>query len=354
MLSEREGYSQVDVVGHPELCSLRARTYHGTSKDDDEKRFLHSRGYLAASKNENPFMWDWNRVIVRNCDGTAFLGSADDPLESNGTALYFRGRDNVLATVDALLERHGMDEAAEIVIAGCSAGGVATVLLADQIQARIKRGVKGEVFVAGLADSSVFPAWTEPTPKGVLAFPQFQWIYENTNASGSAPPDCLAEGLSWHCLHVGVALPYVSTPVFIVQSILDSWQVSDLSMNSSLLTLSSRLRKEVISAIREPHGGAVDSCFHHCQEWGMIRWGGQTNAAAFQRWYGSRKEEWTQQRDTERWSPNAKEGWPLIHAADRWVDQCCRQQHAHRQWHEKLPRFGDGRAIPDRVPPPPR
>jgi len=67
-------------VAHPDLCSERAKGFHGSSRFDRDSRRLEGAGYLSADSARNPLLHDWTRVVVRNCDGTAFTSSADDPL----------------------------------------------------------------------------------------------------------------------------------------------------------------------------------------------------------------------------------------------------------------------------------
>jgi len=221
-------------------------------------------------------------------------------------------------------------------LAGCSAGGVAAVLLADEMRARIQARARGRVLVVALADSSVFPDWPSgPPPAGLLEFPQFEWIYRTTNASHAAPRTCASRGLGWRCLQVGVALPHVATPVFLLQSAADSWHVRNASDPRALTALAARMREALLPAVAWPHAAAVDACFHHCAAWGDIRWGGESNAELFGRWYAARRREWLGGSPP----PAAYEGWPSVHLAEPWVHMCYPRQEEHRRWHEGLTRF---------------
>lgn len=347
-LANVHGYSHAEDVGHPELCSSRTRNYHGSSRWDRPTRNLSGKGFLSGNPGENP-LHAWHRVIVRYCDGTLFLSSSGSSSSEHG--VHFHGRDIVWATVDELISRHGLASATEIIIAGCSAGGVGAVLLADDLRAYLEMRAKNTAFVAVLSDSGVFPEQQKQQRQpqqhsALLEFPQFRWIHANTNVSGSLPAGCLQAGFGWRCMHIGVALPHVRTPVFVLQSLADSWHVASLVDNGTLPTLAARIRDAVVPAIRPPHGGLLDACFHHCEQWGKIGCGGQSNADAFMRWYQSRLRCWLRSRSKYP-SSNcsneglAAEGWPLVHAAAPWVDGCYDGQLKHRVWHGKLERLGE-------------
>ncbi|CAK0893573.1 unnamed protein product, partial [Prorocentrum cordatum] len=339
------GYSHADDVGHPDLCSRRAKGYLGSSRFDWASRSLEGKGFLSGDPTENPSMHSWNRVVIRNCDGTLFLSSLDEPMQlPGGGALYFRGRDNAFAVVDALLERHGMDSASEVVISGCSAGGVAAVLLADALRRRVEeRARAGRPFVAVLSDSGVFPGpgpvGSSAAPEGLLRFPQFQWLFERTNLSGSLPPPCTSEEAPWGCLHVLGALPHVATPVFLLQSLADSWQLSEPA-GPAQAAFAAGLRQQFALALRWPHAAAVDSCFHHGGAWGRIGWGGVTNRDAFWRWYTTGRERWVANSSSSAGPGEyAAEGWPLVHAANAPAPDCYEGQERHQEWHRSLARL---------------
>lgn len=48
-------------------------------------------GILSSDDSLNPVFSGYNRVFFRYCDGGSFAGDRDQPLNVNGTNLYFRG-----------------------------------------------------------------------------------------------------------------------------------------------------------------------------------------------------------------------------------------------------------------------
>merc|ERR1719174_1686744 len=222
-----------------------------------------------------------------------------------------------------------MHRATEVVVSGCSAGGVASVLLADPLRAYLQARIRSRVFVAALSDSGIFLEADRRERKmaGVLQFPQMQWIFSQTNASGSAPADCLQSGLTWHCLSVDKALRHVRTPVFILQSLVDSWQVSTLRYRKSINSHATSMRQKVAAALRTPtlHAGVLDSCFHHCRDWGVLFWGPWSNADLFHKWYDLRFQECNVGLAD---ASGVNSTWPLTQQAELLDGEVCRNQEA--------------------------
>ena len=134
-------------------CAARAGSDLGSSAAYPEA-VSSTGGYYSKDFRLNPLMADWNHVLVRYCDGTSWTGDAGEPVEvppaaakaaaallaggrgplpGGGAApavpkkLHFRGLALMRATLADLLGRQGMAEATEVVLSGCSAGGLAVL-----------------------------------------------------------------------------------------------------------------------------------------------------------------------------------------------------------------------------------
>jgi hypothetical protein len=96
-------------------------------------------GMLSQDCTVNPTFCNWNKVWMAYCDGNSFAGMADAPVMYNGTIpLNFRGRYNLDATFAAIAAGvmnppTPWSAAYDIVLTGCSAGGLATYLHADYV-----------------------------------------------------------------------------------------------------------------------------------------------------------------------------------------------------------------------------
>lgn len=125
--------------------------------------------------------------------------------------------------------------------------------------------------------------------------------------------------------------------MFILQSLADAWQLGSNFDEKALAALSDRMHTVTEVAIKGPHGGAIDSCFHHCLQWGNIRLGGETNSAAFRRWYESSIKAWRARGSEQELPPAA--AWPVLQAARPWCKDCCEGQTEARAVHQNLTRW---------------
>lgn len=84
---------------------------------------------LSNDPVTNSYMYNWNTIHVKYCDGTSY--SSNTEIEFNGQVLHMRGQINRDVTIRTLLENFGMRNATDVVISGCSAGGLAVYLGID-------------------------------------------------------------------------------------------------------------------------------------------------------------------------------------------------------------------------------
>ncbi len=75
-----------------------------------------------------------------------------------GRKLWFCGHNIVLALIDELKSRYGLANAEELIVTGTSAGGLATVMLADLFQS-VRRGEEGVNFTSS---SQFYPPASAP------------------------------------------------------------------------------------------------------------------------------------------------------------------------------------------------
>ncbi|KAK2998124.1 hypothetical protein RJ639_025215 [Escallonia herrerae] len=111
-----------------ERCTYRAGKHVGSSKYMTGLNFT---GILNNKKKFNPDFYNWNRILVRYCDGSSFTGDVEevDP----ATMLHFRGARIFRAVMEELLAK-GMENASNALLTGCSAGGLATILHCDNFR----------------------------------------------------------------------------------------------------------------------------------------------------------------------------------------------------------------------------
>merc|ERR1712137_966759 len=113
-----------------EQCVSRSKGALGPTKADKSTSSLNN-GYFSMDPNQNPLMYNWNAVELRYCDGASLSGDRETPANVSGTILHYRGRAILDAEIKSLLFDRGMNKATDVIVSGCSAGGLATFLHCD-------------------------------------------------------------------------------------------------------------------------------------------------------------------------------------------------------------------------------
>eukprot|EP01130_Rhizamoeba_saxonica_P006910 TRINITY_DN2773_c0_g1_i1.p1 TRINITY_DN2773_c0_g1~~TRINITY_DN2773_c0_g1_i1.p1 ORF type:complete len:234 (-),score=43.36 TRINITY_DN2773_c0_g1_i1:456-1106(-) len=133
-------------------CFSRSKTQLGSSKNyPDSVDLSKMGGYFSGNPSINPMMHNWNTVFLRYCDGGSFSGDREEPDVYQGSNLFYRGF-RVLKAVKKDLEKYGLDNSSNVVISGCSAGGLATYLHLDWWSDNLPNAN----VVVGLPDSGFF------------------------------------------------------------------------------------------------------------------------------------------------------------------------------------------------------
>ena len=177
-------------------------------------------------------------VLMKYCDGASFSGHGQVELhakhgsvrvgrhaspQGSKTTVHFAGRGILNAALDLLLSpAFGLAHATDVLLSGCSAGGLAALLAAEAVRRRLlERGAPLSRFKV-LSFSGVFQGGD-----GSPYFEQMRSVYTLANVSASIPAACrFLSREPWRCI-IGTqpldSLP-ADLPVFIEQSALDRWQ----------------------------------------------------------------------------------------------------------------------------------
>ena len=200
-----------------EECLLRSRTRLGSP------RFLSStrsaRTLLSANPEENPEFYAYQRVYVPSCDGASFSGSRNEPVEG----LWYRGKH----IIDAVLEQIGATKAAKnVLVTGCSAGGLAAFLHADYIRQQLPHSNLQRFKVLPSSGFFLFhnSVYGEPIFEA-----QMKHVFEMQNVSTSLNQKCLAampHHDAYKCFSAAATLPFIESPTFIYNSAYDEWMIN--------------------------------------------------------------------------------------------------------------------------------
>lgn len=186
-----------------------------------------------------------NLVHIKYCDGASFSGGGSvlslraaygavqlgpKRVVSRGESfsISFSGRSIVAAILSKLLAddaTFGLRRATDVLLSGCSAGGLAALLNAESIHDRIASAGAPLTRFKVLLFSGIFQA-----PDRSAYASQMRSLYAFANLSAAVPPSCIGQSPQhaaepWRCilnLEPLEALP-PHIPVFVEQSALDRW-----------------------------------------------------------------------------------------------------------------------------------
>lgn len=248
----------------PESCAQRSLTWLGSTRVPHPPVFFH--GIFSNSSAHNPHFYDWNIVYLRYCDGGSFKGNATsaarpdyvlsksdgvpnslplkDLMGSRVNGFPLKGQAVFEALISHLIEGRGLALATHLLLSGISAGGVAALLHCDAFRNRLLAvsAASTEPVVKCLADAAFFIDVGDVFGyrglrnhfREVVDMHSPTLISGCTQRYGKHAPECLfAEHF----------LPYISTPVFLVNLLYDRESVN-----------------MAIAPIREDKGGQWAAC----------------------------------------------------------------------------------------------
>ncbi|MFS7923256.1 putative pectinacetylesterase/NOTUM [Helianthus anomalus] len=164
--------------------------------------------------------YNWNRIKVRYCDGASFTGDVEevDPK----TNLHFRGARIFRAVIEDLLAK-GMKNATNAMLAGCSAGGLTSILHCDNFRSLLPANTT----VKCLSDAGFFI-----NAKTIIGTSHIEGFYADVvNTHGSAKvlsPACTSKMSPGLCFFPQNMVQYIETPIFLINAAYDSWQVKNI------------------------------------------------------------------------------------------------------------------------------
>eukprot|EP01084_Bolivina_argentea_P082104 148686_1 len=233
-----------------------------------------SRQYFSTDPTINPLSYNWNIAWTRYCDGASYSNNLDDPIAVPGknVSLYFRGHRNLIAIMDDLLHNKGMMNATDIVVGGCSSGGLAVYLNIDFMSEYItEKTGNSEIRIMGLADSGFFYNYESNANYSDA----IQYLYNSQNMSVNRYCiDAYGDRTNeyYNCAYAENVSPYIKTKIFSTQSQYDDWQIY-CDLNNGNVTMINEYGMNITSAYitnftatskNNNHCGYLSSCRYHC------------------------------------------------------------------------------------------
>lgn len=228
-------------------------------------------------------LYDWNHAFLRSCDGGSYSGTRRDVAEVWGAQLHFKGAFILEAFHDTLSKKFNFDAATDVVVSGCSSGGLGVFLHLDWW----RRLLPKSAFVAGVPDSGFFLDWHGPSGQmrqNTFAR-QMRSMFDAFQARRGVNERCVeaTPADTARCFFAQHVAKFVSVPMFISQSLHDAWQLPQILAEETNYPLVDRyaltMRRLLIRlgwtnrsarpGRRTGRGGMVDSCYHHCFQWAL-------------------------------------------------------------------------------------
>jgi len=158
------------------------------------------------------------------CDGASFSGDATEPVVFRTQTLYFRGRRILDSVIADLFANQKFGTATDVLLTGCSAGGLSTFLHADYVGTLLPNSVTRYKAMPG---SGFF--LFHDNAVGIPVYPnQMQTVFTMQNSSGGVNAKCIAAMQpenQWNCIFAQHSYAYTITPIFPLNSLYDIWQI---------------------------------------------------------------------------------------------------------------------------------
>ena len=268
-------------------------------------------GMLSNDPTQNPHLANWTKVFVNYCDGSSYASDILEPVVVGSQTIYYRGAYILDAIFTELFVKQGLAASSTLLIAGCSAGGLASYIHVDSICSRVK-SLNPNIRCLGAPGAGFFMGEAAPfSGNGYLA--SYEWVFSQMNISTHTNDACiknhtLGDKALWKCYIAPEVLPFIATPIFISNSLTDSWQsgnIMGISCNPSKpngctaaqIQYLSSFRDNMISALApvtaqgSKHGGFLQGCFVHVVEdvgqWTTVLINGKSQSDTFWSWFSN-------------------------------------------------------------------
>lgn len=163
-----------------------------------------------------------SQVFVKYCSSDSWFGDAGASQATFG--FNFRGARIVNAVMTALVQGHGLGSSgpAEVLLAGCSAGGRGVLTNLDAFA----NAAPANVNVKGFMDAALWVPVQPDVPDMLSLMNMTQLIY-NFATPSNVPQACLdahPDG-QWRCVWPSTRIQYVGTPYFLNAAQFDAFQI---------------------------------------------------------------------------------------------------------------------------------
>jgi STAM-binding protein len=326
-------------------CYTRSTGYLGTSSGLPDTLNSHE-AQLSNDCDINPEFCAYNKVRFHYCDGNSFISNNPDgvvvPSSITGgepKTIFFKGASILKAAMDFFREDtdNSLSDATDVLLTGCSAGGLATFLNSDRLMDNYfnRKDTPNLIRFKAMPISGFF--LDQKTVFNENFYPGYMKVIHDL--SKAAVPDRCAKAIMekyrrddiafdmlYLCNFAEKAFATTVTPTFFVNSAIDSWQLSNIFTNQFDLKYTSyhdcvadieKCNSTYMGAVRNfedtfmmtlnrgpaasgykgsQHGAFISSCQSHCEAQDVYFWQNLTTVYkddavklrdAFLKWWNS-------------------------------------------------------------------
>jgi len=217
-------------------CAARSLTALGSSKF--ESSGYSGRDLLQNNCTVNPYFCNWSKVYAQYLDGISRSSDVDEPVHWENQTIYFRGHRILEETISTLLLPNGpgaglpsLAKAPRLLVTGSSAGGLTTYLHIDEISNLVKE-VNPSIDVRAVPEVGFFID-AESIWQGSHIYTD---VYARTASIGNVTARTVNENCAKntplsnfsYCFMAQYTYPYIESPIFIVNSMVDEWQTQNI------------------------------------------------------------------------------------------------------------------------------
>ncbi|KAL8486783.1 hypothetical protein ACS0TY_023464 [Phlomoides rotata] len=197
-----------------EDCVTRSLKYLGTTY----RGVQNVSGIFDDDINLNPDFYNWNKVYVHYCDGSSFMSDIEqvDPV----TKLTYRGARIYNVVMEELLAK-GLGTADNAMLAGSSAGGLATILHCDMFTTLLPHAKR----VKCVSDSGFFIHGKDFIGVELRENNFSHAVVATHELTNSLPCTCTSKINPEWCLFPENLVDNIKTPLFMIESAFDQYQI---------------------------------------------------------------------------------------------------------------------------------
>lgn len=169
--------------------------------------------------------YNWNKFIFKYCDGSGHQGTIKEPQVYNGKNVWFRGVNVTLAQFAFLESLIPYEETDEFVLTGCSAGGLATYTWADYVKNQIASKNTNTKYFA-MPDSGFFLDYKNQAVGDNDYTIRMGILYDLVNKETPYPNQACVHNNPIQpelCFLTQNMIKYIESPLFMIESLYDTW-----------------------------------------------------------------------------------------------------------------------------------